>query len=233
MASAKPQTPRARTSGSNANPLPKRRSNGDARASSGEQHDISAADYIRQHPVMSAVVAVGIGALLQAALTAVATGPAKGAKKRKPKAAKRDSGSVSRPANPRTHHFGAADMKFTTQHPDGKNVEFKFAWKKRPVDAPETDWPQDQTGFTAVRPDGRRTAFAFTGKTRPIPDEESAVGDNRPGLGWAEMEFTSSAPGRKDFTFNWSRKPPAAAANTAGKKAGRTAKKSSRKKKSG
>lgn len=190
-----------------------------------------AEEYLRRHPVARVAIAFGIGALLQTALKAglqrSAQGTdmpkgnvpqldlsAQGTEMPKGKTPQRDLSAEPRSARPPTHQFGAADMEFSTHHPGGKNVEFKFAWKKRPVDAPEDDWPMDEMGFTAVRPNGKRTAFTFKGKTRPIPDAKSAVGDARPGLGEATMEFTSSAPGRKDFKFTWKRVPPAAAADS-------------------
>jgi hypothetical protein len=180
-----------------------------------------AEEYLRQHPLARVAIAFGIGALLQTALKAgmqrLAKGDEipkgietlKGAETPKGKIPQKNLSAKPRSARPRTHQFGAADMEFSSHHPDGKNVAFKFAWKKRPIDAPEEDWPIDEMGFTAVRPNGKRTAFTFKGKTRPIPDEKSAVGDSRPGLGEAKMEFTSSAPGRRDFRFTWKRVPPA------------------------
>ena len=165
-------------------------------------------EYLRQHPLARVAIAFGIGALLQTALKAGVQRLAKGTEIPKGKIPQHNLSAEPRSARPRTHQFGAADMEFSSHHPDGKNVEFKFAWKKRPVDAPEDDWPIDEMGFTAVRPNGKHTAFTFKGKTRPIPDEKTAVGDSRPGLGKATMEFTSSAPGRKDFKFTWKRVPP-------------------------
>ena len=172
-------------------------------------------DYLRQHPLAQVAIAFGIGALLQTALKAMPQRSPSATETQKPRVPQRDLSSEPESERRRTHHFGAADMKFTTHHPDGKNVSFKFAWKKRPTDAAETDWPTDQMGFTAVRPNGKHTEFSFNGKTRPIPDEETSVGDSRPGLGWAKMEFTSSVPGRRDFKFTWNRVPSDAAADGA------------------
>jgi hypothetical protein len=185
---------------------------GDDSAKTPEGFVAQTEDYLRQHPVARVAIAFGIGALLQAALQAMPQRRPQGTETRKPRVPQRDLSSAPPADCGRTHHLGAADMKFTTHHPDGKNVVFKFAWKKRPQDAPETDWSTDQMGFTAVRPNGKHTEFSFKGKTRPIPDKESSVGDSRPGLGWARLEFTSSAPGRRDFKFTWNRDPSDAAA---------------------
>jgi hypothetical protein len=176
-------------------------------------------DYLGQHPFETVAAVLGAGLMLRAALRSRSQRPEIAKPDESQRRALRES-LPERPlpaqpkspaARPRTHHFGAADMEFTTHHPNGRNVEFRFAWKKRPVDAPEADWPTDEMGFTAVRPNGKHTAFTFKGKTRPIPDEKTAVGDSRPGLGWAKMEFKKSAPGRRDFKFRWSRVPPSAA----------------------
>ena len=200
-----------------------------------------ASEYLQEHPVARVAILFGVGALLQTALTTAAerSAQASGTRKRnlpqrdlspetppRPEqqaqpepqpplqSARRSARRSELPSDPaRTHQFGVADMEITSNHPDGKNLLFKFAWKKRPIDAPEDDWPTDKMGFTAVRPNGKRTEFAFKAKTRPIPDEATAVGDARPGLGFGKMEFKSSAPGRRDFKFNWSRTPPNAAAD--------------------
>jgi len=166
-------------------------------------------DYIRRHPAAALTIAAGIGMLLPAALRAMAhrsgmgTGSAGGARLQ--------SGRKTGPApGQRTHDVGAAEMEFTTHHPDGKDIIFRFVWKKRPVDAAEADWPVDQMGFSASRPNGKHTAFTFTRKTRPIPPGYGDLSseDHRPGLGRATMEFSSSHPDRQDFTFTWRRTPP-------------------------
>ena len=189
-------------------------SNGDGRVSVKEKRSGVLDKYIRQHPVAATAAAVGAGLLLQAVVKSLAQRNGTGSEKSKPKAPQRRA-SPTPASNRRTHDLGVADMKFTTHHPDGKNVMFKFVWKKRPTDASEIDWSTDEMGFTSDRPNGKLTKFTFKSKTRPIPDEESAVGDNRPGLGQAAMEFMSSAPGRRDFRFTWNRVP--AAATVAGK----------------
>lgn len=187
---------------------------GDGRTKARGRFAAQAGDYIRRHPIAAVAIAFGVGVLLQTASTAAAQRTAQGTgtrKRRAPqKAPQRDPAPEPASVRRRTHGFGAAEMEFITHHPDGKKVEFKFAWKKRPIDAPETDWPTDQMGFTADRPNGKHTAFTFTGKTRPVPaeDEKSAAGDYRPGLGRATMEFKSSRPGRRDFRFTWNRVPP-------------------------
>ena len=92
----------------------------------------------------------------------------------------------------------------------GKNIEFRFAWKKRPADAPETDWPTDHMGFTADSPDGKHTEFSFTRKTRTLPadDPEKPISETHSGLGQATMEFVSRRPGHRDFRFTWNKVPP-------------------------
>ena len=97
-------------------------------------------------------------------------------------------------------------MEFNARRPGKKNIVFRFAWKKRPVNAPDTDWPTDNMGFAAARPDGTYTAFRMTRRTRPVP--ALTTGDSRPGLGQAAMEFIASRPGRKDFRFTWNKVPP-------------------------
>lgn len=191
---------------------------------------------IRQYPVAALSLAAGVGVLLQLALTAASERPARAAKRGLGTAARREAADpaarasagpaerepkpeAGREAPPRrrrepaTHDVGVADMEFTSTHPDGKSVVFRFAWKKRPIEAAETDWPTDDMGFTAERAGGKRTAFRFMRKTRPIPTESErrAGGDrSRPGLGWAEMEFTSSRPGEREFRFTWTKTPPPA-----------------------
>jgi hypothetical protein len=165
-------------------------------------------------------IAFGVGALLRTAATdavkrfAEKTGTRTRKVPQPPQSPRPDLSFEPSVGRPRNHGFGVADMEFTTHHPDGKNVVFKFAWKKRPTDAPETDWSTDQMGFTATRANGKHTAFTFTGKTRPLSteNEKSAADDNRGGLGRATMEFVSSAPGRGDFKFTWNRIPSTAAA---------------------
>jgi hypothetical protein len=189
---------------------------GDDSAQTEQRFFAQASEYLQEHPVARVAILFGVGALLQTALTTVAERSAQASGTRKRKLPQRDlspqpeqqpeprsepqpkpqSQLEPRPAPQRqtetpsdrhkTHQFGVADMEFTSHHPDGKNLLFKFAWKKRPVDAPEDDWPTDRMGFTAVRPNGKRTEFAFKAKTRPIPDEATAVGDARPGLGFIE-----------------------------------------------
>ena len=187
---------------------------GDDRAKAPERFAAPATDYIRQHPMAAMAIAFGVGALLQTAVKEAAKRFAQktGTRTRKvPQPSPPPEPSFS---GPRNHGFGVADMEFTTHHPDGKNVVFKFAWKKRPTDAPETDWSTDQMGFTATRANGKHTAFTFTGKTRPLStgNEKTAAGDHRAGLGRATMEFVSSAPGRRDFRFTWNRVPSTAVA---------------------
>jgi hypothetical protein len=186
---------------------PKKRADGDVRERANKAPAGDLAQYIRKHPVVSITAAVGIAVLLRTMFMGPAARTGKGTQMKKSKSRPRDPDIESPPKRPRTHHFGAADMEFSSKHPDGKTVNFKFAWKKRPTDAPEADWPVDQMGFSASRPDGKFTTFKFQGKIRPIPDEKTAVGDNRPGLGWARMDFVSSAPGRDDFAFTWNRTP--------------------------
>ncbi|RKX38605.1 MAG: hypothetical protein DRP64_15440, partial [Verrucomicrobia bacterium] len=110
----------------------------------------------------------------------------------------------------RTFDTGALDMEFRTHRPDGKDVEFSFEWKKRPVETSDADWPADKMGFKADRPDGKQTAFRMTRKTRPVPDgygDASAEGI-RPGLGEAKMNFVSRRPDRGEFRFSWEKVPP-------------------------
>ena len=105
--------------------------------------------------------------------------------------------------------MGAADMEFTKHHADGRKIEFRFKWKKRPTDDPEVDWEPDQMGFTSDGTDGTKTQFSLTKKVRPIPDRDAP--GYRPGLGQLTMEFVSSRPGRKEFRFTWDKPPDAAA----------------------
>ncbi len=153
-------------------------------------------DYLRQHPVASVALAVALGAagLAMRGAQLARTSPA-GA-----------NAKMNGKGRRRTHDVGAADMEFSARRPGRKNILFRFAWKKRPVDAPDADWPVDTMGFAAAHPNGRYTAFRFTRKTRPVP--AARTGESRPGLGQAEMEFVSSRPGRKDFRFTWSKVPP-------------------------
>ncbi|NIP98599.1 MAG: hypothetical protein GWO24_36390, partial [Akkermansiaceae bacterium] len=84
-------------------------------------------------------------------------------------------------------------------------VLFSFKFKKRPLDAPESDWPVDTMGFTLDRPNGKHVAFRFDRKARPAPPQ----GPEQPtGLGRGTMEFVSSRPDRGDFRFTWNRNPP-------------------------
>jgi len=246
MESARTKSAPTEDTGAGAEPVAPKRSNGDDRVAEKENRSVALKEFIRQHPVAAAAVAVGAGMLLQAVVKSLAQRSATRPEKAPPKA------PPSRPSpmpasGRRTHEFGMADMKFATHHPDGKNVRFKFAWKKRPTDAPEADWPTDEMGFTSDRPNGKHTEFTLKSKTRPIPDKASAVGENRPGLGQAAMEFTSSVPGRRDFRFTWNRAPAAggdpqssanspnpqggsAAANAVNRREKRPAKKTSKKK---
>lgn len=172
-------------------------------------------DYARQHPVATAAVAVAVGAAAGFALKwfglpalgkkAGAGAPTSGRAVARPPA----SASASGPR--RTYDVGAADMLFSARRPGKKNIVFRFAWKKRPVNAPDADWPVDNMGFVAAHPNGRYTTFRMTRKTRPVP--AARTGDSRPGLGQAEMEFISSRPGRKDFRFTWTKVPPNASNN--------------------
>ena len=176
-------------------------------------------DLVRKHPVAAAAVAAGIGALLYAALRsssrdAVAAQRA-GESPANPSVKSPGRKSPARPVPMRRDHdTGAMDMQFTAHRANGKEILFRFAWKKRPVDMPDAQWPVDRMGFTATRPDGKHTAFTFTRKTRPVPPGygDPSPGGIRPGLGEAFMEFVSTAPGRGDFRFSWSKIPHAGAA---------------------
>jgi len=187
---------------------------------------------IREHPVVALAAAAGLGILLQLALAAASQRPASGAaprrRARRPSEAAEqaslEQGESAGPAperrrrQPATHDVGAADIEFTTTHADGKSVVFRFTWKKRPIEAPETEWPTDDMGFTATRADGKRTAFRFTRKTRPVPTESERLAGGeryRPGLGRADMEFRASRPGQRDFHFTWTKKPPPEPADSA------------------
>ena len=188
---------------------------------------------IREYPVAALAASAGLGILLQLVLTAASQRPARsaatGRRPTEPRQAPAEASFVpGEPAAPKperrrrepaTHDVGAADIAFTTTHPDGKSVVFTFTWKKRPIEATETDWPTDEMGFTATRADGKQTEFRFTRKTRPVPTESErrAGGDRyRPGLGRAEMEFRASRPGERDFHFTWTKKPPPDPADSAG-----------------
>ncbi len=165
-------------------------------------------NYIRKYPVAAVAIAAGVGTLLYAAWKSSGQAAVRGGK-----SSKRRPPARSTPA--RDHDTGAMDMEFTTHHPDGKDIVFRFEWKKRPVDMPDTDWPVDRMGFTATRPDGKHTTFRMTRKTRPIPPGygDPAPGGIRPGLGEGVMEFVSSAPGRGDLRFGWKKIPHAEAAD--------------------
>jgi ElaB/YqjD/DUF883 family membrane-anchored ribosome-binding protein len=167
------------------------------------------ADYVQQHPAATIAIAVTAGLLLRAALASLADQRMRGAGTRMPGSGQRALSQEQTSSRRRTHDVGAADMEFTTHHPGEKKILFRFAWKKRPVDAPETDWPTDHMAFTATRPDGTHTAFRFTRKTRPVPAGTRGTpgADTRPGLGRATMEFISSRPGRRDFRFTWDKVP--------------------------
>ena len=178
-------------------------------------------NYIRKYPVAAAAIAAGIGALLYTALKRTGQDSAgnsarvRGAKPQVRSAAKSaQHASAARTTAVRNHDTGAMDMEFTTHHADGKDIVFRFAWKKRPVDMPDAGWPVDRMGFTATRPDGKHTTFRMTRKTRPIPPGygDPSPGGIQPGLGEAVMEFVSTAPGRGDLRFGWKKVPHAAAA---------------------
>jgi len=107
------------------------------------------------------------------------------------------------------HDVGALDMEFATHRPGGKNIQLNFGWKKRPVDAPETDWPTDNMGFKLDLPDGKETTFKMARKSRPVP---AGYGDViRRGLGEAALEFVSRRPDDGTFRFTWEKIPPATA----------------------
>jgi len=184
-------------------------------------------DFIRRRPVAGMAIALGIGALLQTVAKTMEQ------QRSRPPATARPDGDAADEGTPlpprrlpdppapdpdpecarRTHDTGAADMHFTAHHPDGKRIEFRFAWKKRPVEAPDADWPTDDMSFTVERPSGKRIAFSFTRKTRPLPADDLATPGpaTRSGLGRANMEFVSSRPGRGDFRFVWTKRPPESA----------------------
>lgn len=135
--------------------------------------------------------------------------------------AKRQRGRAERDlaSDGRAYHVGALDMQFTTHRPGGKNIQLDFGWKKRPVDAPETDWPVDNMGFTLDLPDGKETTFKMARKSRVVP---SGYGDAiRPGLGEAALEFVSRRPDDGTFRFTWEKIAPAAAPETNEKPADR------------
>jgi len=171
-------------------------------------------DYLRKHPVAGTAIALGLGILLQAAAKMAALQNERGSKMSK--SADKDPQKSRRLASParkttrRTQDTGAADMVFNANHPDGKSIAFRFSWKKRPVDAPDSDWPVDDMGFTVDRPSGKNVSFSFVRKTRPLPVnvQETGGNDSHSGLGRAQMEFTSSRPGRGDFRFTWIKTPP-------------------------
>jgi len=192
-------------------------------------------DFIRRRPVAGMAIALGIGALLQTVAKTMEQQRSRPPATARPDGDAADEGTpvsprwLPDPPSPgpdaapdaapdaesarRTHDTGAADMQFTAHHPDGKRIEFRFAWKKRPVEAPDADWPTDDMGFTVERPSGKRIAFSFTRKTRPLPDAELAIPEpaTHSGLGRANMEFVSSRPGRGDFRFVWKKRPPESA----------------------
>jgi len=109
-----------------------------------------------------------------------------------------------------TYDTGAMDMEFTRYLPGGKDVEFSFGWKKRPIETPDTEWPVDNMGFEVDRPDGKQVAFRFTRKTRPVPAGYgvSSTDGIRPGLGQATMNFVSRRPDGGEFRFTWEKVPP-------------------------
>lgn len=170
------------------------------------------AEIIRQHPFAVAAVAVGAAALLVAALTSLPKRPArKGAGRvASPTPLAALLPLTPRPRPPRTHDVGAADLEFTTSRPGDRDVAFRFSFKKRPVDADETDWPTDRVGFATTRRQGRRTAFTFTRKTRPVPAQELVLRNDqaRPGLGLANLELVVRHADGKDFKLIWTKVPP-------------------------
>jgi len=185
-------------------------------------------DYIRKHPFAGTAIALGLGILLQAAAKTAAKTAAppreRGGKTSKPAdegpEAPRRLVAPDRKTTHRANDTGAADMAFNANYPDGGKIEFRFSFKKRPVDAPESDWPVDHTGFTVDRPSGKNVSFRFARKTRSLPAKAREPGDNdtHSGLGRAQMEFTSSRPNRGDFRFTWTKLPPGEAPGASARK---------------
>ncbi len=171
-------------------------------------------DYIRKHPFAGTAIALGLGILLQAAAKTAAPPRERGGKTSKPAGedpkAPRRLVAPDRKTTRGANDTGAADMAFNANYPDGGKIEFRFSFKKRPVDAPESDWPVDHMGFTVDRPTGKNVSFKFARKTRSLPAKAREPGDNdtHSGLGRAQMEFTSSRPNRGDFRFTWTKLPP-------------------------
>ena len=171
-------------------------------------------NYIRKHPFAGSAIALGLGIVLQAAAKLAEQQRERGvtqagAADAEPEAPRRPPAPKSK-TNARAKDTGAADMTFDANYPDGRCIAFRFSWKKRPVDAPETDWPVDHMGYTVDRPNGKNVSFRFARKTRPLPAKARQPGGSasHSGLGRAQMEFTSSRPGRGDFRFTWSKSPP-------------------------
>lgn len=164
------------------------------------------ASVLRQRAFMANAAALGAGLLgamtllsnRQRSRSASGQGGAKAKRGRAARKPSTDHGA---------YDIGALDMEFTTHRPGGKNIELSFGWKKRPIDAPESDWPLDNTGFTFDRPDGKHTAFKMTRKNRPLP--EGYGDDIRRGLGQATMEFVSRRPDDGAVRFTWEKIPPA------------------------
>jgi len=169
----------------------------------------------RQRAFMTNAAALGVGLL--GALTLASQlrrppeteeepepgGPQRG---KLPTEPQRGRAAQRRAADRRAYDVGALDMEMTAHRPSGKDVELSFGWKKRPVDAPETDWPTDNMGFTVNRPDGKNTTFKMARKSRPVP---AGYGDViRRGLGQAALEFVSNRPDGGAFRFTWEKIPP-------------------------
>ena len=187
-------------------------------------------DFIHQHPFMTTAAALGVGLL--AGPVGLSLLVQRGTEKPEDAEAERPKSRITpaektRPepigvrlpwpralphsaSDGQAHDVGALDMEFTTHRPDGKNIEFSFGWKKRPVDALETAWPVDNMGFTVDRPSGKHVAFNFTRKTRPVPAGygDPSIDGIRSGLGQATMKFASSRPDRGEFRFTWEKVPP-------------------------
>jgi len=181
----------------------------------------------RQRAFMTNAAALGIGLLGVLTLASQARRRHEGREEMDPETskrskppAKRQSGRAANElaADRRAYDVGALDMQFTTHRPGGKNIQLNFGWKKRPVDAPETDWPTDNMGFTLDLPDGKETTFKMARKSRAVP---AGYGDViRPGLGEAALEFVSRRPDDGTFRFTWEKIPPAAAPETDEERAG-------------
>jgi len=171
-------------------------------------------DYLRKHPFAGTAIALGLGILLQAAAKTAARQRDHEADEIMPADedvdAPRRLAAPSRETTARTKDVGAADMAFDADYPDGGSIAFRFSFKKRPVDASESDWPVDQMGFTVDRPDGKNVSFNFVRRTRTLPAKPGETGDDdsQSGLGRANMEFASTRPNRGDFRFTWIKLPP-------------------------